>query len=156
MILTIVLGVSLGIVVNIPAVIYVVWSRALLKRYVVARVDNHVRLRRVEVCLRILFGSAAVSIIWPVAARAVGGFAILLTYDVAGAKLALTEFLIAVGFWPDTIVSWITRLPELTAYFEAGLLRWAVATGLIVVVLLAISLFQWLLIRSRYAPSSLT
>jgi hypothetical protein len=153
MILTILLGVTLGIVVNIPAIIYVVWSRALLKRHFVARADNHVRLRRVEVCLRILFGLATVSIIWPVASRTVGGFAILSTYDVAGEERVLTEFLIAVGFWPDTITSWITGFPWLGAHFEVGFLHWAVVTVLIVVVLLAITVFQWLRLRSRYRNS---
>jgi hypothetical protein len=152
-VLAIVLGVSLGIVVNVPAIVYVVWSRALLKRHVAAGTDRYVVLRRVEVCLRVLFGAATVGLVWPIVSSAVGGFAILATYGAVGERLGVTEFLIAVGFWPDTIASWIAGLRDLAAYFDVGSLHWAVVTGLVMVVLLAISLFQRLLIRSRYGIS---
>ena len=153
MVLAIVLGVSLSIVVNVPAIIYVVWSRALLNRHVVAGTDSYVGLRRVEVCLRVLFGAATVGLVWPIVSSAVGGFAILATYDAVGDRLAVTKLLIAVGFWPDTIASWIAGLRHLVGYFDVGSLHWAVVTGLVMVVLLAISIFQWLLIRSRYGTS---
>ena len=144
-------GTLLAIVVYAPLIFYILWSWRLLRRHSTAVPGSRTCLYSAEVWARLLVASFAASLLWPVVAWTLGGFSILLTYNLHGEELALAQFFVTAVIFPTAISSWVAELlPGMAADPEIALLCWLLPSGLIAAVLLSVSLIEGLFIRRVY------
>ena len=141
-------GLALVLVVYAPLVLYIFWSWNVLRQQRSAVTGNSTWLRRAGVPIRFLIGAATASIFWLILARAAGPFAILLTYNLAGEKLAIAQFSVILALLPLSISGSIAGLlADATSYSENADLYWLLACGTVTAVLLAVSFMKWLFLR---------
>jgi hypothetical protein len=143
MVLRAFVGITLALVVNLPAILYVYWSRRVLREYSGVVAHHGFSSWPLEVWLRLVLWAGLVSIVWLIWANALSILTYFLTYFRQGEELAFAQVVQGICFIPITISSWIADLlTEMRVPLEGTFLHPILSTALLSVILLATSIFE--------------